>query len=253
MITRITPCLLGLLIFLTFASDSQAIYNPETGRWISIDPIGEEGGINLYGMVENDPVNAIDPLGLKLQRWKGGPPAPQYVSVTQNSQSIPWGETISRWPASIARSIKRKPANQWWVAVNGGLDLKVFIYMKPGYKSHRDLSGLKTPKHESIHAKDNIRIWNQLVEATDGIEGYYCTEQCAKLAEKAAEDLLEMAKQVKTIASTDLHTQTLPYSQTLTNEIQAARDAEEKIRKLSQDLDKLEREWLQKGCRKENK
>jgi RHS repeat-associated protein len=39
-------------------------YNPYLGRWISRDPIGEKGGINLYGYVGNDPVNAVDPLGL---------------------------------------------------------------------------------------------------------------------------------------------------------------------------------------------
>jgi hypothetical protein len=31
---------------------------------MSRDPIGEQGGINLYGYVGNDPVNAIDPGGL---------------------------------------------------------------------------------------------------------------------------------------------------------------------------------------------
>jgi RHS repeat-associated protein len=39
-------------------------YDPVTGRWPSRDPIGEEGGINLYGMVGNDSVNYIDVLGL---------------------------------------------------------------------------------------------------------------------------------------------------------------------------------------------
>lgn len=40
-------------------------YNPSTGRWPSRDPLEEEGGIHLYGMVDNDPVNWVDALGLK--------------------------------------------------------------------------------------------------------------------------------------------------------------------------------------------
>lgn len=32
--------------------------------WLSPDPIGEEGGINLYAYVLNDPLNMWDPLGL---------------------------------------------------------------------------------------------------------------------------------------------------------------------------------------------
>jgi RHS repeat-associated protein len=40
-------------------------YKPDIGRWISRDPLMEQGGLNLYGFVGNDPVNRIDPLGLK--------------------------------------------------------------------------------------------------------------------------------------------------------------------------------------------
>lgn len=39
-------------------------YDPVTGRWLSRDPMQEEGGLNLYGMVENDPVNRWDLLGM---------------------------------------------------------------------------------------------------------------------------------------------------------------------------------------------
>lgn len=38
-------------------------YDPETGRWPSRDPIEENGGINLYGFVNNDGVNKWDYLG----------------------------------------------------------------------------------------------------------------------------------------------------------------------------------------------
>jgi hypothetical protein len=33
--------------------------------WPSRDPMGERGGLNLYGMVGNDAVNSIDPFGLE--------------------------------------------------------------------------------------------------------------------------------------------------------------------------------------------
>ncbi len=39
-------------------------YSPSMGRWLNRDPIGEQGGLNLYGFVRNDPVNRWDWLGL---------------------------------------------------------------------------------------------------------------------------------------------------------------------------------------------
>ena len=39
-------------------------YAPETGRWLSRDPIAERGGRNLYAFVDNRPVNGVDMLGL---------------------------------------------------------------------------------------------------------------------------------------------------------------------------------------------
>ena len=39
-------------------------YSPEQGRFISEDPIGLAGGLNLYGFAEGDPVNYSDPFGL---------------------------------------------------------------------------------------------------------------------------------------------------------------------------------------------
>jgi RHS repeat-associated protein len=39
-------------------------YDPSLGRYIEADPIGLAGGINQYGYVGQNPVNASDPLGL---------------------------------------------------------------------------------------------------------------------------------------------------------------------------------------------
>jgi RHS repeat-associated protein len=39
-------------------------YNPSMGRWLGRDPLGEEGGLHLYGFCRNNAVNAYDGLGM---------------------------------------------------------------------------------------------------------------------------------------------------------------------------------------------
>jgi len=42
-------------------------YNPQLGRWMSRDPIGESGGGNLYAFTLNSPANSWDVLGLAAE------------------------------------------------------------------------------------------------------------------------------------------------------------------------------------------
>ncbi len=54
-------------------------YDPNAGRWLSRDPLGEGADATLYSYVSNDPIILIDPLGLLSQAaW-------QYVNSALNS------------------------------------------------------------------------------------------------------------------------------------------------------------------------
>jgi RHS repeat-associated protein len=44
-------------------------YDPNLQRWLQRDPIGEAGGINLYGFVGNNPLGNVDPFGLAYGDW----------------------------------------------------------------------------------------------------------------------------------------------------------------------------------------
>ena len=51
-------------------------YDPVLGRYLSPDPIGLEGGLNLYGYVGGDPVNRFDLEGLASFDFKAGAHVP---------------------------------------------------------------------------------------------------------------------------------------------------------------------------------
>ena len=55
--------LFAVMVGMLLVADANAFYDPNKGRWLSRDPIGERGGRNLYGFVANNPLNAFDPFG----------------------------------------------------------------------------------------------------------------------------------------------------------------------------------------------
>jgi RHS repeat-associated protein len=81
-------------------------YDPNTGRYLTPDPIGFKGGINLFAYTSNNPINLVDPWGLatyKINRQLGGDRAKHshnqishtYVVTTDNNgnvlHSYSWG------------------------------------------------------------------------------------------------------------------------------------------------------------------
>jgi RHS repeat-associated protein len=72
-------------------------YDPYLGRFISEDPIGIAGGINLYAYAGNDPVNFFDPSGLD--------PCRQGDYNCRNPILLPprspfWGSALNRYRLS---------------------------------------------------------------------------------------------------------------------------------------------------------
>jgi len=64
-------------------------YDPEVGRFISEDPIGFEGGdVNLYAYASNNPVNFLDPWGLKTWQIGLGFNAGGFVGLTKSAGII---------------------------------------------------------------------------------------------------------------------------------------------------------------------
>jgi RHS repeat-associated protein len=75
-------------------------YSPNLGRWLSQDPIEEDGGLNLYAFVHNGGINAVDFLGLDDIKWRSqrppgppwptpGPPAPRRPTPKPQSHPTP--------------------------------------------------------------------------------------------------------------------------------------------------------------------
>jgi RHS repeat-associated protein len=89
-------------------------YGARDGRWLSRDPIEENGGFNLYGMVGNDGVNRVDFLGM---RWimKG--------TIDNDARRI-WSRTNPNTDTleQLASKVKLDPqeSKKWAKQVNGG-------------------------------------------------------------------------------------------------------------------------------------
>ena len=69
------------------AESAAAYYGPRQGRFISRDPIGEQGGLNLYCYTRNSPPARYDPLG-QVDQPNPGPPGGGW------SRKLEWGPRL---------------------------------------------------------------------------------------------------------------------------------------------------------------
>jgi len=81
-------------------------YNPGTARWLSRDPLDENGGLNLYGFCANNPVDLTDRNGLDFATWVGA--GPSYSNWNPANPNIPniyapppqWVQSFINWVAN---------------------------------------------------------------------------------------------------------------------------------------------------------
>lgn len=84
-------------------------YMSEFGRWLNRDPIGEQGGVNLYGFVANEPVGRIDRLGHLLIAIDGTAMR-RYLSTALLTRSNRWRSHVR----NFANDYNDGPAGYWF-------------------------------------------------------------------------------------------------------------------------------------------
>lgn len=193
-------------------------YNPRDGRWISRDPIGEEGGVNLYGFVGNNLLNVIDKLGLELELYTKDvssiPMLPLKVDekipgvsnkVMEKSNGgitytyFDFGGYIEtkRFKSIITSGeyILYKPV------LKGSLDMAIY-YNKTIFKTGNEtvLSSANQVYtlnrvwiHEKRHAAFSKDAWNRYAEILSKFEKFYCSSPCATLMYKIMENVMRYA------------------------------------------------------------
>ena len=124
-------------------------YDPETGRYISADPIGLQGGLNLYAYAGGNPANFIDPLGLKVTGTWLIPELTSHVyadiyfnqfTPAFDVSSEPIGGTIFGYlPVEFYASVKLKAScyddctEEKWVATFNIEEVRLYIDQFPVY------------------------------------------------------------------------------------------------------------------------
>jgi RHS repeat-associated protein len=137
-------------------------YDPDTGRWLSRDPIAEEGGLNLYGYVGNDPGNLWDPLGLQ-----------DFLNAQGNAKSG-CGVDVSFHSQSVNNNPNSNPRNAW----DDGSTFTVMGHGSgkgnPFIKDQRDLlsgddTGPSVPKLTPRQFFDAVKDLQSYKDANTGI------------------------------------------------------------------------------------
>ncbi len=133
-------------------------YHPALRRWLNRDPIGTNGGINLYGYVGNNPIDFVDPLGLWQVTIGGGWGIAGEISFGYNSGRANISGTIgvggglagSYNPNDSGPSNMQGPSTTEGLVAKGDLDL--------GFVSLNGEAGVTTESDGCHHFHDKAYL-----------------------------------------------------------------------------------------------
>ena len=124
-------------------------YDPETGRWLSRDPIEERGGLNLYGFVGNDGVNWVDILGLTERSFDNYSSALNY-SLTTVYKSTEISISKGKSEALALREVYLNSAKRSYIGKNFGYYKIEEISMVPSGYFDKDGNWISDGYEEEI-------------------------------------------------------------------------------------------------------
>ena len=153
--------------------------NPELGRWLSRDPIIELGGFNLFSMLNNNPLNYTDLLGLAGScKYTPGSREEQRDLLMDESKKL------------SEKAVEQQPQNEHYAHTLGYILCKQGNYIEAVNHLEKALT-LITPC-------DNLEIRHHLAESYFKIgESDKAKEQWTKALELNPDDKLKEQIQAK--------------------------------------------------------
>jgi RHS repeat-associated protein len=145
-------------------------YSPELGRFLTPDPVGPSGGVNLYAYVRNDPTNFFDPWGLTQ------------MDIDVATEVIKEMQTDLRFPETVDPSWKSEKYDAQYMYFTDTIKLNEDFLKELTDQEATNL--LNTLIHETLHANDPV--WKQLLDSFFSHPGTFSE------ADRRTDEILEM-------------------------------------------------------------